>query len=812
MENRKLSDLPDAGPLQNTDLLHVVRPGADPASRKATIDALPLGAVAAAQIAAKQPINANLTSIAALATTGYGRGLLTAPDAASLRTSAGLGSLASLNAINDANWSGADLAITNGGTGASTAGAARTALGVAIGADVQAHDATLTAVAGLSTAADRLPYFTGVDSAALADFPSVGRTLVAQTTQGAARTTGLGMTANGSSLVTAADYPAMKTLLSLNNVDNTSDANKPVSTAQAAADALKAPIASPTFTGTVTLPGDPSSALHAATKQYVDQIVAAQDAMVFKGVIDCSANPNYPAADRGWIYRVSVAGKIGGASGTVVEAGDFMFCLTDGTASGNQATVGSAWSVVQGNLDGALTTASIGESVQAYDADLSAVAALSTTGLIARTGAGAVAARTVTGTANEITVTNGDGVSGNPTLSLPAALTFTGKTITGGTFATSGFTGVATFSGGVRFALENTAWTFDDASSARLAIVKKGGALPGIAFASGQILNFYASSASDLTAAVTGQTLTTCASVTTAGIELPTGKYISTNGVVLARNGPSNYTCMLGGAGNGALTGAQNVGVGQTTLGALTSGSDNAAFGGYTLVSLTTGVRNSALGPEAGRYVTTGNYNVVAGSAAGDTITSGSNNTIFGFGADVNGGAASYRTVIGSGASGTIDNSVTLGRAADTVVVPGGRVVFPSTAVPSADPNTLDDYREASFTPTFKFGGGAATGWAFTVYSGTFTKIGRLAVVTFDVAVATKGSATGAVTVSNIPAAAANTGGCGTLTVGVSSGPELAYVLSGNDLFLYNSAGSALTHANLDVNSRFWMSIVYPAG
>jgi hypothetical protein len=34
----------------------------------------------------------------------------------------------------------------------------------------------------------------------------------------------------------------------------------------------KAPIASPTFTGTVTLANDPSSALHAATKQYVDNI------------------------------------------------------------------------------------------------------------------------------------------------------------------------------------------------------------------------------------------------------------------------------------------------------------------------------------------------------------------------------------------------------------------------------------------------------------------------------------------------------------------------------------------------------------
>lgn len=56
-------------------------------------------------------------------------------------------------------------------------------------------------------------------------------------------------------------------------------------------------------------------------------------------------------------------------------------------------------------------------------------------GLLARTGAGPTyASRTVTGTANEISVANGDGVAGDPTLSLPSALTFTGKTVTGGIF------------------------------------------------------------------------------------------------------------------------------------------------------------------------------------------------------------------------------------------------------------------------------------------------------------------------------------------------------------------------------------------
>lgn len=76
----------------------------------------------------------------------------------------------------------------------------------------------------------------------------------------------------------------------------------------------------------------------------------------------------------------------------------------------------------------------IGSAVQAWDADLDALAALSSTGMIVRTGSATYSLRTITGTANEITLTNGDGVSGNPVASLPSALTFTSKTITGGTF------------------------------------------------------------------------------------------------------------------------------------------------------------------------------------------------------------------------------------------------------------------------------------------------------------------------------------------------------------------------------------------
>lgn len=72
----------------------------------------------------------------------------------------------------------------------------------------------------------------------------------------------------------------------------------------------------------------------------------------------------------------------------------------------------------------------IGSDVEAYDADLAALAAVATTGMLSRTGAATWSTRTITGTASEITVTNGDGVSGNPVISVPASFDLTGKTVT----------------------------------------------------------------------------------------------------------------------------------------------------------------------------------------------------------------------------------------------------------------------------------------------------------------------------------------------------------------------------------------------
>ena len=157
---------------------------------------------------------------------------------------------------------------------------------------------------------------------------------------------------------------------------------------------------------TATLIGNSSTAARlSSTRQ-----ITLSDDLSATGTFDGSQNLNLAA-------ELSLVATLPHYDGTASSSGTYNKVTVDAKGRITAAidyTTGNNGTLADYGLDG--TTE--GASAQPYDLDLVAIAGLTTTGMIARTSGGAMATRTITGTAGKIQINNGAGVNGNPTINL----------------------------------------------------------------------------------------------------------------------------------------------------------------------------------------------------------------------------------------------------------------------------------------------------------------------------------------------------------------------------------------------------------